>query len=201
MKDEEQKEIIDEIIEEDAAEEMADDVEFIEEDSEGVELSTQAKLKKLREELKACQKERTEYLTGWQRSQADYINLKKEAEERLKRGKELGREQMMDSLLPALDAFDMAIGNKEAWEKVEPTWRQGIEYIYSRLVSALAENNMEVIDGIGVLFDPTLHEAIENIPTDDESLDHTIAAIIQKGYKMGERVLRPARVKVYVVNQ
>ncbi len=198
MKDEEQKEIADEIIEEDAAEEMADDVEFIEEDSEGVELSTQAKLKKLRGDLKDCQKERTEYLTGWQRSQADYINLKKEAEERLKRGKEIGREQMMDSLLPALDAFDMAIGNKEAWEKVEPTWRQGIEYIYSRLVSALAENNMEVIDAIGVPFNPALHEAIENIPTDDESLDHTIAGIIQKGYKMGDRVLRPARVKVYI---
>lgn len=198
MKDEEQKEITDEIIEEDMAEEMADDVEFIEEDSEGVELTTAAKLKKLRGELKACQKERTEYLTGWQRSQADYINLKKEADERLKRGKEIGREQMMDSLLPALDAFDMAIGNKEAWEKVEPTWRQGIEYIYSRLISALADNNMEVIGDIGVPFDPTLHEAIENIPTDDESTDHTIAGIIQKGYKMGDRVLRPARVKVYI---
>lgn len=192
MTDDEQQKIPDE---------TNDDFEFVEEDGEGAELSSVAKAKKLREDLKTANKERLEYLTGWQRAQADYVNLKKESDERLTRGKELGREQLMDSLLPALDAFDMAIGNKEAWQKVDENWRNGIEFIHSRLISALEENNMSVIDTIGAPFDPNLHEAIENIPTDDKSLDHTIAAVIQKGYKMGERILRPARVKVYVINQ
>lgn len=191
----------DTVIEEDFINEASDDVEFVEEDSEGSELSSAAKIKKLREDLKTANKERLEYLTGWQRAQADYVNLKKEGDERLSRGKELGREQLMDSLLPALDAFDMAIGNKEAWEKVDENWRNGIEFIHSRLISALEENKMGVIDIIGVPFDPNLHEAIENIPTDDTSLDHTVVSVVQKGYKIGERILRPARVKVYVVNQ
>lgn len=192
MQDEEDKKI-------DIGEELSDDVSFVEEDGEGAELSSSAKIKKLREELKTANKERLEYLTGWQRAQADYVNLKKESGESLIRGKEIGREQLLDSLLPALDSFDMAIGNKESWEKVDANWRNGIEYIYSRLLTALTENNVTVIDSVGAPFDPNLHEAIENIPTDDTGRDHTIESIIQKGYKMGDRILRPARVKVYTL--
>lgn len=194
MNDEEDKII-------DIDQEPSDDVSFVEEDGEGAELSSVAKIKKLRDELKTVNKERLEYLTGWQRAQADYVNLKKESSESLIRGKEIGREQLLDSLLPALDSFDMAIGNKESWEKVDANWRNGIEYIYSRLLTALTENNVTVIDTVGAPFDPNLHEAIENIPTDDIALDHTIESIIQKGYKMSDRILRPARVKVYVLNQ
>src|SRR5574343_266958 len=102
MQDDQEK-IEDEIILEDAREQEADDVEFVEEDGEGSELSTVAKLKKVREQLKTAQQEKTEYLTGWQRAQADYVNLKKEADTALLRGKEVGREQLLDSLLPALD--------------------------------------------------------------------------------------------------
>lgn len=199
MKDDEQK-IEEEIIRENAEElDTLDDVEFVEEDSEGVELSQTAKIKKLRLELKDAQKERTEYLTGWQRSQADYVNLKKEATESLSRGKELGREQLFDSLMPALDSFSMAMGNRDAWEKVEPTWRQGIEYIYNQLVSALAENGITVIDSLNVSFDPLLHESVETVYTDDQTKDHTIESVIQKGYKLGDKVLRPARVRVYTL--
>ncbi len=190
MQDEEDKII-------DIDQEPSDDVSFVEEDGEGAELSSVVKIKKLRDELKTANKERLEYLTGWQRAQADYVNLKKESSESLIRGKEIGREQLLDSLLPALDSFDMAIGNKESWEKVDANWRNGIEYIYSRLLTALTENNVTVIDTVGAPFDPNFHEAIENISTDDATLDHTIESIIQKGYKMGDRILRPARVKVY----
>lgn len=179
--------------------ESADDVVFEDMDEAGDELTLRAKLKKLRDELKQVQKERMEYLTGWQRSQADYVNLKKEADEKLARGKEMGKENILFSILPVLDSFDMAMGNRDAWEKVDANWRKGIEYIYSGFITALTENNISAIDQISVLFDPNLHQAVETIPTDDVAQDHMIESIIQKGYKMGDKVLRPARVKVYAV--
>ena len=177
--------------------EPADDVVFEDMDEVGDEITLKTKLKKLRDELKQTQKERMEYLTGWQRSQADYVNLKKEADERLARGKEIGKENILFSILPVLDSFDMAMGNREAWERVDANWRKGIEYIHGSFITALTENNISAIDQVGVPFDPNLHQAVETIPTDDAAQDHMIESIIQKGYKMGDRVLRPARVKVY----
>ncbi|MBP9821657.1 MAG: nucleotide exchange factor GrpE [Candidatus Pacebacteria bacterium] len=181
--------------------EPADDVVFEDMDEVGDELTLRAKLKKLRDELKQTQKERMEYLTGWQRSQADYVNLKKEADEKLARGKEIGKENILFSILPVLDSFDMAMGNKDAWEKVDANWRKGIEYIYSGFITALTENNISAIDQLAVPFDPNLHQAVETIPTDDAAQDHIIESIIQKGYKLDQKVLRPARVKVYSLNK
>jgi molecular chaperone GrpE len=91
----------------------------------------------------------------------------------------------------------MAMGNKTAWEAVDKNWRQGIEYIHSKFLQSLADNKVTVISSIGAKFDPMLHESIESIPTDDESKDHIIESVIQSGYKIGERILRPARVKIF----
>lgn len=174
-----------------------EDVTFVESTEDGDVLPTKDVVKKLREDLKKARADKEEYLTGWQRAKADYVNLQKEADGRFARGKELGIEELTDSLLPALDAFDMAMSNKAAWEVVDKNWRQGIEYIQSKFLQALADNKVSVIAEIGAKFDPMLHEAIESIVTDDESKDHTIASITQSGYKMGERVIRPARVKIF----
>ena len=181
--------------------EPADDVVFEDMDEVGDEITLKAKVKKLRDELKQSQKERLEYLTGWQRSQADYVNLKKEADEKLARGKEIGKENILFSILPVLDSFDMAMGNREAWEKVDANWRKGIEYIYSGFITALTENNISAIDQASIPFDPNLHQAVETIPTDDAQQDHMIESIIQKGYKLDQKVLRPARVKVFTKNK
>ncbi|MEI6659968.1 MAG: nucleotide exchange factor GrpE [bacterium] len=174
-----------------------DDVVFVESTEDGDALPTKEVAKKLLEDLKQARKRKEEYLTGWQRAKADYINLQKESGANFARGKELGVEELVDSLLPAMDAFDMAMSNKEAWEAVDKNWRQGIEYIHSKLIQALADNNISVIASIGVKFDPMLHEALQSIPTDDESKDHTVASVTQSGYKMGERVIRPARVNIW----
>ena len=174
-----------------------DDVVFEESTEDGDTLPTKDIVKKLREDLKKARAEKQEYLTGWQRAKADYVNLMKDADGRLARGKELGREELADSLLPVLDAFDMAMNNKEAWESVDKNWRMGIEYIYSKLIDALRENGINVIQDLDAKFDPMLHESIESIATLEESKDHTIAFIVQSGYKIGDRVLRPARVKIY----
>lgn len=156
------------------------------------------KLKKLRDDLKSCQKEKTENLNGWQRSQADYANLKREAAEIRLQTTERAKAGFVEDLLPALDSFSMAFSNKEAWEKVDQNWRIGVEYIYNQLMSVLADNGVSPIDQIDVEFDPSLHESIETIPAEKPELDHTIAQIIQKGYRIGTRVIRPARVIVRV---
>lgn len=186
----------DEIKEKDI-EESFDDVTFVDSTEDGDTLPTKDIVGKLRADLKRARAEKEEYLTGWQRAKADYVNLQKEAELKFSRGKEIGTEELADSLLPALDAFDMAMANKVAWEAVDKNWRQGIEYIQSKFVQALADNKVAVIGKIGDKFDPMLHESVESISTDDELKDHTIESIVQSGYKMGERIIRPARVRIF----
>lgn len=177
-----------------------DDVQFEELDWVGDELKDKAKLKKLREELKTAQSESRDNLTALQRSRADYVNLKKENDEIRDTVKQKTTERIIMDFLPILDSFDMAMGNREVWESVDKNWRVGIEYINTQFHATLSNYGIEPIEKTGVEFDPNLHEPMETRDTDNESQDHKIAQIIQKGYKMGERVIRPARVIVYKFN-
>lgn len=178
------------------AEDEDDVVEFVY--NEDGEEDIKATLKKLRKDIKETRKEKAEYLDGWQRAKADYQNYKNAEGERLSSYATNARERLVESLLPALDSFDMAMSNKEAWEKVDSNWRTGVEYIYNQFITALGDNGVSTIDKTDVSFDPNLHQSIETLDTDDESKDHIIAKIIQKGYKMGDRIIRPARVVVYI---
>ena len=91
----------------------------------------------------------------------------------------------------------MAFADKVAWEKVDDTWRKGVEYIYSQMNNIFEEYGVKAIGEEGEKFDPNIHESIDTIETDKKDLEHTVAKVIQKGYKLGERVIRPARVNVY----
>ena len=190
MNDEENK-IIDEPI---------DDVVF-EDTAEGEgEVLSKDKIKKLREELKESKAKEMEYLTNWQRERADFQNYKKDETARMKSGAQRIQESLIESLLPVLDSYDMAFANREAWEKVDQNWRMGVEYIHAQLLKVLAENGVTPIETkVGDMVDANLHEAMESIATEDTTQDQKIAVIIQQGYKLGERVLRPARVKVWGV--
>lgn len=181
--------------------EEENDVIF-EETAEGEgEAMSKDKIKKLRDELKAANAEKMENLTNWQRERADFLNYKKDELTRFARASESAKERIVEDLLPVLDAYDMAFANKEAWEKVEKNWRMGVEYIHQQLLKVLADNGVTPIAvNIGDAFDANIHEPVGNETTDDEMKDHTIASVAQSGYKMGERVLRPARVKVFTLN-
>ena len=181
----------------DIQDESFDDVEFVETDAMGDEKKDKAKIKSLREELNKSQLEAREHLTALQRSRADYINLKKELDETRDTTKKKTTEKIISEFLPILDSFDMAMANVAVWESVDKNWRVGIEYIYSQFHATLENQGVEAIGKIGVDFDPNLHEPIELIETDDVSQDHKIAKVIQMGYKMGDRVIRPARVVVW----
>jgi molecular chaperone GrpE len=178
-------------------EDAFEDVSFVDSTEDGDELPTKDIVKKLREDLKTARKEKEEYLTGWQRAKADYVNLQKDSDAKYKELRTMVTGNMVEDLLPVLDSFNMAMGNKEAWEKVDANWRNGVEYIHQQFLRVLADNNVTALDQVDVIFDPMLHESIETIPTEDESKDHKIAQVVQTGYKISEKVIRPARVKVY----
>lgn len=181
-------------------EEVEDDVEFesYNDDASPVGiLSPQDKIKKLREKLAEAQRARQEYLDGWQRLKADYVNLKKRADEEKSELGNFVRENVVSDLIPVIESFDMAFANKEAWEKVDPNWRVGVEYIHKQFMDTLESYGLKEVNPLGETFDPQHFTAIGNVHTDDQSLDHKVAEVIQKGYRMGERLIKSPKVRVY----
>ncbi len=118
------------------------EVDFEPEEELGSMGAAQAKIKKLRTELKDAQAKRDEYLAGWQREKADSINLKKEAGHDAIRMAARVKAGIIEDILPALDSFDMAYGS-HSWEAVDPTWRSGIDGILNQLLEALSKNGIE----------------------------------------------------------
>jgi molecular chaperone GrpE len=154
-------------------------------------------LKKLRADLKQAKAEKEEYLTGWQKERAEFANYRKQEEDRKAMFSESMRERIITRFLTLADSFNMAFANKDAWEKVDANWRKGVEYIYSQMNGIFEEYGVKPVGEVGETFDPGMHESIDLVPTDKKELNHTIANVIQQGYKLGERVIRPARVNVY----
>ena len=154
-------------------------------------------LKKLRADLKQAKAEKAEYLTGWQKERAEFANYKKQEDERRANFSEAMRERILTRFLSVADSFNMAFANKEAWEKVDENWRKGVEYIFNLMNTIFEEYGVKPIGEVGEAFDPNIHQSIDVVPTDKKEDAHKVATVIQKGYKLGERVMRPARVNVY----
>ncbi len=174
--------------------ELDNEIEFTNEDGE----STGAdKIKKLRQDLKDAKDESQKNLDGWQRALADYANLQKNSGEQLKDLKGYVVEGFIEELLPVLDSFEMAMKNKASWESVSENWRKGVEYIYNQILKILENNGVEEIKDAKEKFNPEIHHIVEEIETEDESLDHSISEIVQKGYKTKKTIIRPAQVKIF----
>jgi molecular chaperone GrpE len=165
-------------------------------DSVVAEENTAEAIKKLREKLKKCELEKQEYLVGWQRTKADMINARKRDEEDKKSFIAFANENLVSELIPVLESFDMAIHNKEVWEKVDKNWRMGVEGIFAQLKKALADNGLKEIDPINEKYDHNKHEAASYEPVTDEKMDQLIIQVIQKGYSLNGKELKAPRVKV-----
>ena len=148
-------------------------------------------------ELEKVTSERDEYLNGWQRAKADFVNAKKQHETALKEYRTMANEGLIEEILPVLQSFEMAFGNKEAWEKVDKNWRAGVEYIYTQLKTVVEQNGLEAVSPLGLIFDPMLHEAVRFEITDDAKKANTVSAVIEKGYKLGGKLIKPAKVVVW----
>ena len=170
--------------------------EFEAEDEIVAEESALAKLKGLREKLRACEEEKREYLTGWQRSKADNLNAKKSWQEEKVKLSNLGKHELVEDLLPVLDSFEMAFSNQDKWNSVDESWRKGIEYIYNQFQEALERNAITAIKPeIGSDPDEDLHHIIEE--KESQELDSgKILRVRRSGYKIDQVIIRPAEVLI-----
>ena len=148
----------------------------------------------LRQELEEQKAKAAEYLDGWQRARAEFANyrkrIEKEQEDRIKSA----NGAFIARLLPVMDDFE------RAFQTLPPnlmgmTWLEGIALIQRKLQMLLEQEGVTVIETGGQMFDPAFHQAV----THEESEEHEEGQIIgemQKGYRMGDKVLRPSLVRV-----
>ncbi|MFA6463784.1 MAG: nucleotide exchange factor GrpE [Candidatus Paceibacterota bacterium] len=153
-------------------------------------------VRKLKEKISLLEEQNKEYLSGWQRDKADFINARKRDEEEKKEIRKYATERLIDGLIPVLESFDMAMGNKEAWEKVDKNWRIGVEYIYNHFRQTLEQDGLNEINPLGKKFDSTRDEAIEYVPTADKNLEDTVIEVVQKGYSLNGKEIKAPKVKV-----
>lgn len=154
-------------------------------------------IKKLRERLERAQADKQQYLDLSQRLRADYLNLQKETESARAEFGKYATDALLLELLELADGFDLALGNPEALKNVPDNWRQGMEHLRVRLQTVFRDHDLvEFSPDLNHPFDPTSAQAVEQIPATSETLDHTIVAVIQKGYRLHNKIIRPAKVKV-----
>lgn len=176
------------VTEEDAT--LPEDIELAD-----VEEAAAGKLKELRDKLKVCEKEKMEHLENLQRAKADFLNSRKRLEEQLLRDKVHIKMDFVEGLLPLCDSFEAAMSDP-AWGACDEKWRGGIEAIHAQLMAILKNHDVEEISGVGAPFNPHEHQAVSNAEVEDTAKADTVIEVLQKGYKVEEHVIRPARVTV-----
>ena len=151
-------------------------------------------LTELRNQLEDSQQEAGDNLAGWQRAQAEFINYKKRIEREQTQLFENASARVIKRFLAVLDDLDRALQNSpQNGEAAE--WAAGIDLIYRKMLTILESEGVTVMETLGKEFDPNLHEAIAQEKSEDHESGQIIEEI-QKGYLIGERVLRPALVRV-----
>jgi len=154
----------------------------------------QAVVESLRAELKETQAKADEYLDGWQRSRAEFVNYKKRLERDQATVSQVATGNAVKRFLDVVDDLDRALKNRPQSEE-GANWADGIDLIYRKLLNNLEAEGVQVIQAEGQTFDPNMHEAISHEDHPDLKSGQVIATVSQ-GYLLGERVLRPARVRV-----
>jgi len=148
----------------------------------------------LQAELTQVRAQADEYLDGWQRARAEFANYKKRIERDQEEARGRAAAALLAKILPVEDDLRRAVHERPEAEGY-PHWADGIELIQRKLAALLEAEGVEVIPADGVAFDPALHEAVTYEPSNDHK-EGEIIEVIQQGYRLGERVLRPARVRV-----
>jgi molecular chaperone GrpE len=146
----------------------------------------------LQAQLAALQAKNQELSDQFLRSQADMQNTRRRADEEVSKARKFALESFAESLLPVCDSLEAGLAHKEASIEVV---REGAEATLRQLKAALERNKvLEINPAAGTKFDPHQHQAISVVPADQEA--NTVVAVLQKGFTIAERVLRPALVTV-----
>ena len=159
--------------------------------SENIELD---EIEILRDELDALQQQSADYLDGWQRERAEFANYKKRMERERQQLQNNIAGNIIRKYLEILDDLERVLQNQPA-DDDGASWVEGIELVYRKFLSALEAEGVVPMEVAGQQFDPNLHEAISQEPSEDLESGQIID-VVRNGYLIGERVLRPATVRV-----
>ncbi|MFA5050630.1 MAG: nucleotide exchange factor GrpE [Patescibacteria group bacterium] len=152
-------------------------------------------IKKLQDELELAKQQAEEYLNGWKRTKADYLNREREIDKEKIEWIKFANLELILNFLPIMDSFDHSVKNLPEIEDNGSTssprseWTNGILKIKDQFESFLKAQGIEKIKTLGEKFDPMFHEAI-----DKQGEENEIVEEIQSGYTMHDRVIRPAKV-------
>ena len=141
--------------------------------------------------LAALTAERDAAIDNWKRTAADFDNFRKRATRERQEYVTLANERLVKELLPILDDLERAL--VAAAEHEEAALEDGVRLVHQSLAGLLARQGLEEIDAAGT-FDPHVHEALLSQPSEAE--EGSVIDVVQKGYRLGDRVVRPARVVV-----
>jgi molecular chaperone GrpE len=143
------------------------------------------------QQLKDAESKVVEYKDGWARTQADFQNFRKRVDRDNESFKASTKGDIIKKVLPVLDDLERALQNRPA----DDAWASGIELVVRKFQNILDMEGVKRIETKGAAFDPNFHEAISHEPSDDVESGHVID-VVQNGYVIGERVIRPALVRV-----
>jgi len=148
----------------------------------------------LKKKLQECQKKNKEYLDGWQRARADFINYKKDEMERIESLVKYANLETIMKILPILDNFEKAEQELSGDQKKDSIVL-GFLQIKAQFQDFLKNQGVQEMEAVGERFDPNFHEATEQVESKDQESDIIIEEV-QKGYLINGQLLRPAKVKV-----
>lgn len=153
--------------------------------------SVDAEREALIQQLKEAESKVIEYKDGWARSQAEFQNFRKRVDRDNELFKASTKGDIIKKVLPALDDLERALQNRPT----DDAWANGVELVVRKFQNILDMEGVKKIEAKGLAFDPNFHEAISHEPSDEVESGHVID-VVQNGYVIGERVIRPALVRV-----
>jgi molecular chaperone GrpE len=158
------------------------------------EAPTDGALQGLQQELAAARAKADEYLDGWQRSRAEFANYKKRVERDQAQAHQNAAGSILKRYLAVVDDMERALKNRPK-DGEGAVWAEGIELIYRKMLSILESEGVQPMQAQGEMFDPNLHEAVM-MEDSDQHESGQVTEVLQQGYMLGDRVLRPAMVRV-----
>lgn len=161
---------------------------------EPAEMISSEEIDRLAQELQDWQVKAEEYLDGWQRSRAEFANYKKRVERDQSQVYQNVASSIFKRFLDVLDDLDRALQNRPQ-DGEGAAWAVGIDLVYRKFNSILEAEGVTRIQAEGAFFDPNLHEGISQ-EDNDQFESGQIIAVVKNGYWIGDRVLRPAMVRV-----
>jgi molecular chaperone GrpE len=183
----EKKEEVKEEVSDAAQRDSAEKVETTNDDS-----TTETQEATALDDIKKVEAERDELSDKYIRAQAEIVNMRRRNEKEQASLIKYDGQKLAKAILPALDNLERALAVESASEQLQ----KGVQMVQTDLLKALKDNSVAEIEAEGQNFDPNMHQAVQTVPADDDHPADTVVQVLQKGYILKDRVLRPAMVIV-----